>query len=1238
MKNPSCFSYFAVLTAFILYCTSANSQITGTSGSLSVNPSVATIVDPAVTVGGIANFTNATVQITGNFYAGDLLSFDATVANSFGITGSYVTTAVSGILTFTGTTSPANWQSIFRTVKYQNTTASCGPSSRTIIFIQGKYLYNSYNGHFYEYVPTPLTWLNAKAAAEAKTFNGMQGYLATSTSAGENNFIWKLISADVWIGASYDYQLINAATGTTTFSDQASAISNVYWVTGPEKGTYVSSGLVNPVAQGGQYMNWNGGEPNNFGNEFYIELYSGTAGKWNDLGAGSNLPYIVEYGGMPGDVPQNNDFSRSLSLTSTVGGEITGGDVSVCSGSNSVTLTSTAAVSGVSIVRWESSLDNFLTGGTVINNTTNTLTVTNLTQTTYYRTVANGNSCSNAPSSSTKITVGSTAPGSLGAAQSVICDNSSAQLTLSAYSGDILRWQTSTDNSTWSDIANTNPTYTTAPLAIGTYYYRVEVKSAACSGSIFSGSKMISVLPISSSVAGTISGNNTACGSGNSGTLTLSGNTGNVVKWQFSTDNGNTWNDINNTATTYNFNSISSNTKYRVQVQNGPCAPIVTSPDFTVYYSPDHTGIWIGAISTDYGTAGNWRCGVPADGDNIVISTSVPYMPVADQDRIVGNITFENNTTIDVNGHTITLQGIVSGTNSGRFIGSSASSVVANGDGDVGTIYFDQSNPGTGNHLNNFTINRNKIVVPTPATTPVCTPSDYGGGWGIYLTNVSLGTINNSPWSDNGYNNYFDSYSTSVDPGNSYTLSLATSYDYWSDEGIKIWIDWNNNGIFGDDPNEIITDNYHAYPGGSYDFTINAPALGGAITGGTKTMRIFVDDYWNMMYDGLDACNGELGEFEDYKINLLPLPLSNGQVTLGNDLSIGGLLTFTNGNIITGSNLLIMNAGSSVAGAGNDSHVNGIVRKIGNTAFTFPVGDDTYYAPISMSAPADINDHFTASYTRADPLSVYNNTNYGSGLIGIGSNEYWILNRTGGSSSVAVTLSWDNARSTAITDPGFLRVARWNGTMWSNEGNANLTTGSLSAGTVTSGIVNNFSPFTFGFSSILLPVNLLEFDAVKANREVNLRWQTSGEINTARFEIERTGDGITWMKIGTVNAHGGSNVTGYNFTDRSPATGNNFYRLRQVDNDGKFSYSPVRLINFDALQNISVYPNPFGNIVTINTGNRPIGIVTVVDITGKTVYHAKIDKTVETLNLAQLSAGTYTIINNGNIFKIIKLK
>ncbi len=128
------------------------------------------------------------------------------------------------------------------------------------------------------------------------------------------------------------------------------------------------------------------------------------------------------------------------------------------------------------------------------------------------------------------------------------------------------------------------------------------------------------------------------------------------------------------------------------------------------------------------------------------------------------------------------------------------------------------------------------------------------------------------------------------------------------------------------------------------------------------------------------------------------------------------------------------------------------------------------------------------------------------------------------------------------------------------------------------------------------------------------------------------------MKIGTVNAHGGSNVTGYNFTDRSPATGNNFYRLRQVDNDGKFSYSPVRLINFDALQNISVYPNPFGNIVTINTGNRPIGIVTVVDITGKTVYHAKIDKTVETLNLAQLSAGTYTIINNGNIFKIIKLK
>ena len=147
MKKPFFFQhlFLIIVTSFSIHLT-GNAQIAGTSGSLSVDPVTPTVVDPLITVGGTADLTNATVQITANYYSGDVLSFDAGLAGSFGISGSYSTTDVSGILSFSGTTSPANWQAIFRTVTYKNGSASCGPSSRTIIFLQGQYLYNSFNG------------------------------------------------------------------------------------------------------------------------------------------------------------------------------------------------------------------------------------------------------------------------------------------------------------------------------------------------------------------------------------------------------------------------------------------------------------------------------------------------------------------------------------------------------------------------------------------------------------------------------------------------------------------------------------------------------------------------------------------------------------------------------------------------------------------------------------------------------------------------------------------------------------------------------------------------------------------------------------------------------------------------------------------------------------------------------------------------------------------------------------
>ncbi|MCW3119773.1 MAG: hypothetical protein JWM28_3855, partial [Chitinophagaceae bacterium] len=346
-----------------------------------------------------------------------------------------------------------------------------------------------------------------------------------------------------------------------------------------------------------------------------------------------------------------------------------------------------------------------------------------------------------------------------------------------------------------------------------------------------------------------------------------------------------------------------------------------------------------------------------------------------------------------------------------------------------------------------------------------------------------------------------------------------------------------------------------------------------------------------------------------------------------------------NGVINTGSNILTLSAGSSISGVSNSSHVNGIVRKIGNTSFTFPVGDDTYYAPVSISAPSGITDHFTASYTRANPITAYNNTNYGNGIIGISSNEYWILNRTYGNSNVAVTLGWNAARSTSLTDLPIITVSRWDGSAWTNAGNAGGLTGTLSAGTVTSGTVTNFSPFTIGLSSGILTVDLINFTAIRHNKKVNLAWQTASEINSNRFETERSPNGNTWIKIGEVKAQGSSNrVADYSFVDGNPESGNNYYRLKQFDNDGKFVYSQVRKLNFSVIQNAVVYPNPFTTNITIDGGDRIIGDVSIVDMNGKIVYRSRITKAKETVNLSQLAAGQYTIIHNTEFFKIIKMQ
>jgi len=317
--------------------------------------------------------------------------------------------------------------------------------------------------------------------------------------------------------------------------------------------------------------------------------------------------------------------------------------------------------------------------------------------------------------------------------------------------------------------------------------------------------------------------------------------------------------------------------------------------------------------------------------------------------------------------------------------------------------------------------------------------------------------------------------------------------------------------------------------------------------------------------------------------NTLGISLNNTNVL------VAGTATFTNG-IVTANNAntarmeFLDNA--LAAGASNASFVNGWVCKVGDDAFTFPVGDEVYYASIGISAPSSTTDHFTATYDRVYP-NPYNISLKDVALDHVGNCEHWILNRTGGASNVNVTLSYENTRSCGITagQEASLRVARWDGAMWQNEGNSSMT-----ATTITSESVTNFSPFTL--ASIVpanpLPVEMLSFKGhVNKQGNAELEWQTASEIRMQGFEVEKSTDGKNFSSIGFVGAKG-QNLNQYSLIDNHFLQ-TAYYRLRIVNSDKTFKYSQTISLQVDKVQTqLLVYPNPAtqNDIIKVVLGDR----------------------------------------------------
>lgn len=264
---------------------------------------VAVFVDNAIVVTGTQNLDGARVAITTGFDAiGDRLSF----TSQHGITGAYDNT--TGILNLSGSATPTQYQDVLRTVRYESVTTGNPPAgTRTIQFSLGASIFFEPNGHFYEFVSAPgIDWADARNAAAARSYFGLQGYLVTVTSAAENSFVAGKLSGQGWMGAS-----------------DAILEGQWRWVTGPEGLEELGLGRYffqqTPFGTGGSavngnYHNWASGEPNDAGGEDHAHFL--TNGQWNDYRFDNNAisGYVVEYGGMPSDPTINIVATRDLDV------------------------------------------------------------------------------------------------------------------------------------------------------------------------------------------------------------------------------------------------------------------------------------------------------------------------------------------------------------------------------------------------------------------------------------------------------------------------------------------------------------------------------------------------------------------------------------------------------------------------------------------------------------------------------------------------------------------------------------------------------------------------------------------------------------------------------------------------------------------------------------------------------------------------------------------------------------
>jgi photosystem II stability/assembly factor-like uncharacterized protein len=251
------------------------------------------------------------------------------------------------------------------------------------------------------------------------------------------------------------------------------------------------------------------------------------------------------------------------------------------------------------------------------------------------------------------------------------------------------------------------------------------------------------------------------------------------------------------------------------------------------------------------------------------------------------------------------------------------------------------------------------------------------------------------------------------------------------------------------------------------------------------------------------------------------------------------------------------------------------------------------------------------------------------------SGRYWVVNNYGNNSSFTElsSLKLDELSGINLSNNGseyklHKRASTAHGNTWSSELDfADLATNS-SLTFSTDNSITSFSQLAINKTAPVLPIELLHFSVVKSpENSALLHWDTGSEINGSYFDVERSRDGVNYIFLTKVLSKGNANLgQSYSTEDKTPYNGTTYYRLKQVDIDGSFTYSPIRSIAINALADkVIVFPNPISDsrLLKIQSIFEEDLKFELFDASGKLVSSATIPQGNGSIDLEGIAQGAY---------------